>query len=203
MGYRHRFASVNKKIVDEKRDLSYDEFVDYLLKENKDAIETGDNFTYFSTSKILNQKEIFDFGKDFECANGVICLSKPLFSDEKLQEETEMYLCDEKCFLFVIEEYRKKILEIFKSLDAASPSEIKLAIQSKIEKWENLATTVSLNDLPNDVIKKLNESHYPYNIDKTKEKIVNSWLFEYEIFELVRIYKTFDWKNNYLLFYGW
>jgi hypothetical protein len=33
-------------------------------------------------------------------------------------------------------------------------------------------------------------------------RLVSSWKYEYEIFELVRIYKTFDFKKNVLIYYG-
>ena len=50
---------------------------------------------------------------------------------------------------------------------------------------------------------KLNEQTKPYNTDIEDEKIVNSWLYEYSIFELVRLFKKFDWENDVLLLYGW
>lgn len=42
----------------------------------------------------------------------------------------------------------------------------------------------------------------PYNLDEGDE-ITTSWKYEYSIFELVRIYKTFDWKNNVMIYYGY
>lgn len=33
--------------------------------------------------------------------------------------------------------------------------------------------------------------------------ITTSWKYEYSLFELVRIWKTFDWKSNILILYGW
>lgn len=41
------------------------------------------------------------------------------------------------------------------------------------------------------------------NTNKEKESLVSSWLYEHTIFDLVRIYKTFDWENKCLLFMGW
>jgi hypothetical protein len=42
----------------------------------------------------------------------------------------------------------------------------------------------------------------PYDLTKGDE-ITTSWKYEYGIFELVRIYKTFDWKKNVMVYYGW
>jgi len=43
----------------------------------------------------------------------------------------------------------------------------------------------------------------PYNLNRDKENIVSSDRYEYDVFELVRILKTFDFKNNYLILSGW
>jgi len=43
----------------------------------------------------------------------------------------------------------------------------------------------------------------PYNLDEDKDEIVSSWKYEYSVFELVRIFKTFDWENNKMVWYGW
>lgn len=42
----------------------------------------------------------------------------------------------------------------------------------------------------------------PYNL-KFGDSVTTSWKYEYEIFEMVRIYKTFDWKKNVMIYYGW
>jgi len=42
----------------------------------------------------------------------------------------------------------------------------------------------------------------PYDLEKGDE-VTNSWKFEYEIFELIRIYKHFNYKKNLLVYYGW
>ena len=41
------------------------------------------------------------------------------------------------------------------------------------------------------------------DIPEESETILNSWLFEYQIFELVRLYKSIDWNKYTILFYGW
>lgn len=42
----------------------------------------------------------------------------------------------------------------------------------------------------------------PFNLEE-EEKVTTSWKYEYAIFELIRIYKTFDWKNNFMIYYGY
>lgn len=43
----------------------------------------------------------------------------------------------------------------------------------------------------------------PYNLNENRENIVDSNRYEYDVFELVRILKTFDFKKNYLILSGW
>lgn len=42
----------------------------------------------------------------------------------------------------------------------------------------------------------------PYNLEEG-DAITRSWKYEYAQFELVRIYKTFDWKKNVMFYYGY
>ena len=42
----------------------------------------------------------------------------------------------------------------------------------------------------------------PYDLEKN-ERATDSWKYEYAIFELVRIYKSFDWKRNVMIYYGY
>lgn len=43
----------------------------------------------------------------------------------------------------------------------------------------------------------------PYNLNEKQENIVDSNRYEYDIFDLVRILKTFDFENDYLILSGW
>ena len=42
----------------------------------------------------------------------------------------------------------------------------------------------------------------PYDL-QNGDKITSSSKYEYAIFELVRIYKSFDWKRNVMIYYGY
>ena len=42
----------------------------------------------------------------------------------------------------------------------------------------------------------------PYDLS-SGDDVTTSWKYEYVIFELVRIYKTFDWKKNVMVYYGY
>lgn len=40
-------------------------------------------------------------------------------------------------------------------------------------------------------------------MNKKNDKLSTSWYYSYETFDLVRIYKTFNFKNNKLVFMGY
>ncbi len=61
MGYRHYFYKVNKKEVDEVKDLSYGDLCIYA--KNHDIEIYDDGGFYFNDKKFLNKIEIFEFGK--------------------------------------------------------------------------------------------------------------------------------------------
>lgn len=43
----------------------------------------------------------------------------------------------------------------------------------------------------------------PYNLNENRENIVDSNRYEYDVFDLVRILKSFDFENDYLILSGW
>jgi hypothetical protein len=43
---------------------------------------------------------------------------------------------------------------------------------------------------------------YP-DLERDDDCIVSSWKYEYAQFELVRIYKTFDWEKDVMIYYGY
>lgn len=42
----------------------------------------------------------------------------------------------------------------------------------------------------------------PFKLDDDDDSVSRSWKYEYAIFQLVHLYKTFDWKRNYLVYSG-
>lgn len=43
----------------------------------------------------------------------------------------------------------------------------------------------------------------PYNLDDSNDMLAQQWEFEYVIWDLVRLYKSFDWTKYNLLITGW
>jgi len=111
--------------------------------------------------------------------------------------DTEYAIIELDTILLFVEDYRKRHVEYLKRM--IKPEEelsvddkyileykgntLQGFIESEIRNWENAESLI-------------------YNINREDETIVKSWSYNYEIFELLRIYKTFDKENYYLVWIG-
>lgn len=219
MGYRNYFYLVPKKVVQDIQQLeteeSFYEYVSksrYLSKEaRKEARKELKTYRkdpddcYLGLYKI--GKEVFEFGKLYwdDTAEQIENTGTKLFKEKtELAERYEdygAYVVGKEAVLKAIEIYHNKTKTYFEDL-LLSADELqkkhgwwngiedigercKDAVQSKVREWGNRWN-----------IK-------PYDLEDNKYSIVNSWLYEYEIFELVHILKTIDWNKYDLIFMGW
>jgi hypothetical protein len=190
MGYRHYFFEVDKKDVDKVKDKTYEELVE-IAKEYGVKIEEDDYFN-FNNDKFMNKKEIFEFGKLYwdDTAARIYSKGVPLFKKEEVQEYFEdytPYVMGSDGMLEAINIYKNKIISYYKDLlQEDDPEILNKSFMSHIDDmlmwWERLRAI---------------------NTDLQYECITSSWLYEHQIFELVRLYKSIDWENKCLLFYGW
>ena len=51
--------------------------------------------------------------------------------------------------------------------------------------------------------KELGDGFNVYDLNLENPNIASSWFYEFQIFDLVCIFKSFDWDNNVMLFLGW
>ena len=94
-------------------------------------------------------------------------------------------ICSKDNFLTAIEDYRKKTYEYYGWLLKQDQTKKDQFLQRQMEEWDgNITNCIAINT------------------DPKREYITNSWNREYNAFELVRMYKTFDWKNNTLVLMG-
>ena len=103
---------------------------------------------------------------------------------------------DESAILCAIEWTRNTVADMYEDLCREKSTSrwnnqnqfdrLKVHVEHKASEWRN-------KDFP--MLK-------PYDLTD-RDCIVSSWLYEYQIFELVRIYKTIDWEKDCILFYGW
>lgn len=188
MGYRLYFYKIPKAELKEIKQ----------CKTNEEFCAWAENKGYETKIYRLG-KEVYEFGKDVDWAFEMQSKNESIFGSKELEEYYEDYqpvICSKDDFLFVINVYKQKIIDYYKNLldensesfflRGKTPEErYKCHIEKQLNEWENPFGCC------------------PLNTDLSTERINNSWLYEYAIFELVRVYKTFDWENDALILLGW
>lgn len=205
MGYRHYLYAVPKKQVEEIR----------ACKTNDDLIKVAERYCYKIDKDCCDDgsywfhpyevgKEIYELGKYSEIAFKLESERPSLFTSEELKKRYKDYgfaLLTKDDFKAVIETYRQKIIDWLQSLLDPEDDPI---IPSKLSKEErkHLAIEHSIEDK----ISSWSGKYFgisPIDLDESRERITGDWSYEYAIFELVRLYKIFDWENNDLVLIGW
>lgn len=200
MGYRHYLYAIPKSQVVEIQ----------ACKTANDLTEFAKRYGYpydkddgrLSLYKV--GKELYELGKHSEIGFKLESERPSLFTSDDLKERYSDYgfaLLTKDDFKAVIEAYRQKIVDWFKSLIEIKDSSkftaeftkeqyqfemLKREVQDKIDSWSGKYFGIS-----------------PIDLNDDKERITGDWSYEYAIFELVRVYKSFDWENNELVLVGW
>lgn len=205
MGYRHYLYAVPKKQVAEIQ----------ACKTNDDLCKFAENYGYEVTRDYYEDrsgyvflykigKEFYELGKYSEIGFKLESERPSPFTSEELKErysDDGFALLTKDDFKSIIEFYRQKIVNWLESLLNPNESRIdanKLSkeerkhleweyeIKDKLEKWSGKYFGIS-----------------PIDLDESRERITGDWTYEYAIFELVRVYKAFDWENDELVLVGW
>lgn len=205
MGYRHYLYAVPKKQVAEiqacKTNQDWLDFAErYGYKIDYGARDDG--IGYFAPHEL--QSEIYELGKYSEIGHELEEARPCVFTSQELKDTYSDYgfaLCSKEDFKAIIEAYRQKIVNWFQSLLDPDKSHItsnKLSkeerkrieweyeIRDKLDSWSGKYFGIS-----------------PIDLDESQKRITGDWSYEYAIFELVRVYKTFNWENNDLVLMGW
>jgi hypothetical protein len=178
MEKRYYFAITNKKNIDTVKNFTLNDFI--YFGDVIDSLRANIVFDFGIFYEI--------FGDVYENADEIRKLGTPLFTNEEVQKEFNAYVVSKEAVACAIEYQRKKVIDSFKSLLVDDEKKTKAekmeeAIQSKISEWGAYTR--------------------PYNLDVNIFKLVNSYSYEYTIFDLVRLYKSIDWENACLIFYGY
>ena len=174
MGYRIRLGKVAKSEKEKYSGMTYKE-VEATMPECSALYRPP-----FHT-------ELYEIGKYVDYSDGV-----EDFYDFDIQEltESEFGIMSKDCLKKCIETYHKEISDYYIKLEK-EPERHPGYFNRKVRQWypeKHLSITPYYLDEPS---------------DKTDGEIVRSWLMEYAIFNLVYIYRTFDWENDYLIYSGW
>ena len=205
MGYRRFLYAVPKKQVEEiqacKTNEDWCNFAEsYGYKVDRDCRDDGSGcvFPYQIGSAI------YELGKRSEIGFKLESERPSLFTSEELKErysDDGFALLTKDDFKAIIEFYRQKIVDWFQSLLNPNESRIDANKLSKEER-KHLEWEYEIRDKLDGWSGKF-FGILPIDLDESREHITGDWSYEYAIFELVRVYKIFDWENDNLILVGW
>ena len=102
-------------------------------------------------------------------------------------EEVEFKVCTKEDLKRIIQWYHDEILEYYQSLGTSKGADFDSHKRTMLSEWNR-----SFKSAP-----------YFLDEDYTDGYIARSWKLEYTIFNLVYIYRTFDFDKEYLIYSGW
>lgn len=186
MSYRFRLYEYNKDLVDELQECKTHDDVYYVVhEEERENCADPEELYLFELGS-----ELFDLGSNFDDAFVIIANGTPLFATEELQEHFEHFdpvIIGKEEMLYIIKQYKQKIIDFYEDLlkepnQKGQYGKMRRHIENQVMEWKTL---------------------HVVNTHENTESLCQSWLYEYAIFDLVRIYKTFDWENKRMIFMGW
>lgn len=113
-------------------------------------------------------------------------IGQPLFYDALAQDYFSHYkpkTISQEEFLRIIDACRIRILNYYQSL-LSNPKKCEAEIRDKVDTWTA-------------------EYVAPYNLNNNLSRIVDSYDNDYQIWDLIRIYKNIDWDKHTVVLYGW
>lgn len=192
MGYRNYIGSIPKREYNKIKSLNKEQLFQYY------------NIDEYNTKFV---KELYEFGKyvDFHPPKKSI---KSFFKNKELQKlydvDEELYVVTKEFLAYIIDTYKEKIKTYYNKMLEPFRKEGKIFNVHSLNYEFSLEQKTALFEIYNHVRSMSYEwlPQIPYDLNDNTPEITSSWKYEYNIFELVRIYKTFDWKRNVLVYYG-
>jgi hypothetical protein len=230
MGYRTYIYSMPKREYNKIKSMTKDELVEfYKVKRDDFDIEEG----YLGLSVYNFGKELYEFGKytDFDPPKkSMKNFFKNKETNLYFTEEHDFCVVTPEFLEYIIGSYKEKISTYYNEmvnpflgikdgiLDRDKPSEFLNSIKTDYSSrdYNNYNSTFDFTKITQEeqnalvkIIQHVRDMRVewtcltPYKLNDGTEAVTSSWKYEYGIFELVRIYKSFDWKKNVMYFAGW
>ena len=192
MGYRNYIAVVDKESLHKISNLSYDEVMKTYGDEGYISEYTFED-KGIEIKRILEISEIVSYKENSTRLKA--CLS-PVFSDNKINEvlnnDGEFMLGNKKLLENIIEIYRKSVVEYYTDIQDID----------KIREIYFDSTKDHLKYFITQCKNKVSEFSENWFVSDNDNILHYTWQYEYDIFNLIYILKTFDWNKNYLLWIG-
>lgn len=184
MGYSIKLAKISIKEYEEIKKWKFKELVEHYSEDNdEDYLYIGDivdrfyELGDFNTDMVKNETSQFFLNK--QTHNKMFDYSVGILSKKGLEIIIDYY--SNLVASFYKEEYESLHNVLIKNKEDSNVFKLLRSLESKKEIWK-------------DDIK-------PYNL-KDQDTLTDSWKYEYAIFQLVYIHKTFNFKKNLLIIYG-
>ena len=180
MGYRYRIGILPKS--ESLRELT-------PLGVNKELVARRADGLY----EVFN--EVFDLG-DWHRMDEILSELPKYFLEKDTQDAYDHYdahIATAQTILRIMQLMRRDIAKHYASLLADSDEAV-VAFKTKQEIDHHMRVWQTAAEFDADT---------PVVFDKNDPRVANSVTWEYEIFELARIYKTLDFENNEVVIYGW
>lgn len=147
-------------------------------------------------------KKVYELGSDFN-EKELRKFYLPFFTNKATHKELstgeeQFIILTKEGFLKLIDMYHEKIAEFCKNQEES----VKKLIEGKLDPYESAKLQDSMRFKTIEWTDKKKMDYLPYNLTD-KDCLVNSWKYEYAIFELVNIYKKFNFEKDYLILYGY
>jgi hypothetical protein len=225
MGYRTYIGTMPKREYNKIKSMTREQLVEhYNLKNEQDE---DDN--YIGMGVYDFGKPLYEFGKytEFEPPKGS---QKTFFKNKELNKkftvDHDFAIVTPEFLEYIIDSYKKRVEDYYNKMMVPffgekeeryhrdEPSDflnsVKVEYNYPNNKYEfdfSKITQEEQNALW-DIIDHVRTMRFewaqtkPYDLTEGDE-VTTSWKYEYAIFELIRIYKTFDWKKNVMVYYGY
>lgn len=185
MGYRHYLYKVKKDELNKIRNMTNSDIYIYTKSNDED--------NYWSPLDLFRDKCIYELGEIDNTMWKILKNNRidEIFTQEEVKEHMEEYdngILNADGFLKIMETYKEKIISYLNDLlvDKESWRENKTSYEKMKEHLEEKIRFITVSD------------EYDFNLKN--ERITGSWTFEYSLFELIRLYKTINWDNYYVIY---
>ncbi len=226
MGYRTYVASMPKRDYNKIKSMTKDQLIEHYKIERLDyEIEEG----YIGMGVYDFGTALYEFGKytDFEPPKGSL---KTFFKNKELNkyytDDHDFNIVTPEFLAYIIDSYKRRVEDYYNKM--MTPF-----FGKKVERYDRDNPTNFLNSVKVEYNYPNNKYNFDFSLITQEEQnalwemidhvrimrmewalmkpydltngdeVTTSWKYEYAIFELVRIYKTFDWKKNVMIYYGY
>ena len=211
MGYRNYIGYFPKKEYNKIKSLTPPILYEYY------NIKPDDEDSYININNFVT--EIHELGKycEFDYPKKSI---KPFFRKKETQSifssDHDLYVVEKEFLANIISTYKERIKLYYNNMvnpfldnkEFLNSIKVEYNIGDNDYSFDFTKITVEQQTAMYNMINhvksmRLEWTHLDgFDLNDGTDEITSSWKYEYAIFELVRIYKTFDWKRNVMVYYG-